>query len=422
MQIYTPENIVENYLKWWEGHARQSRQIHNRFLEMRQAGLQHLAGTIEKRLEYFRRSNPRVMHALFTLDDLNEFATGSVVKCLGQAYAVYAGRRSPRIPNSELLLMSRILSIQGEKGEFDQVSSIAAEYDVPVDAWYFEGEPAGRLPYSICIEVALQPCGFLSAYLGTPLRFPEVDYYFRNLDGEAVFNHLVDARGKTIRARAELLKTIFYGSTIIQHFSFELTCDGQKFFEGNSSFGYFSTEAMAGQAGLDGGITVLPWQRQAGQENQIVPIQGMALDAVLPKGKLHLLDEVVTNSYSGIHEEGYVYANRRNNPQDWFYACHFHEDPVMPGSLGIEAILQAMKVFALQHSKESATAGLVPGQKMKWRYRGQVLQHHRQMQLEVHFHKTQLMGNTKIFTGDASLWADDSRIYEVRNLALAIEE
>ncbi len=179
---------------------------------------------------------------------------------------------------------------------------------------------------------------------------------------------------------------------------------------------------MAGQAGLDGGNTVLPWQRQAGQENQIVPIQGTALDAVLPKGKLHLLDEVVTNSSPGIHEEGYVYANRRNNPQDWFYACHFHEDPVMPGSLGIEAILQAMKVFALQHSKESATTDLVTGQRMEWRYRGQVLQHHRQMQLEVHFHKTQLIGKTKIFTGDASLWADDFRIYEVRNLALAIEE
>ena len=422
MQPLTPEDIRENYVKWWDGHTRQVGQVHDRFLEMRQAGLDQLAGTIENEVESCRSINSGFAHALFTLDDLNEFATGSVVKCLGQEYAVYAGRRSLRIPNSELLLMSRILSIRGQKGEFDQTSSIAAEYDVPAEAWYFDGEPRGQLPYSVCIEVALQPCGFLSAYLGTPLRFPEVDYYFRNLDGETVFHRLVDARGKTVRARAELLKTIYYGSTIIQHFSFELDCDGEVFFEGKSSFGYFSAEGMAGQAGLDGGKTVLPWLRQAGQESRLVSVEETILEKNLPKGKLHLLDGAVTDSTVGNHQEGYVYANRRNHPQDWFYACHFHEDPVMPGSLGIEAIIQAMKVFALQQSKGPAAAVLVAGQKMNWSYRGQVLQHHQQMQVEVHFHKTRCNGRTKLFTGDASLWADDSRIYEVRNLAIAIEE
>ena len=422
MQTHSPEDILENYMKWWDGHTRQVGQIHDRFLELRQAGLRQLAGTIEQQVESCRPLNSGPACALFTLDDLNEFATGSVVKCLGQEYAVYAGRRSLRIPNSELLLMSRILSIRGRKGEFDQASSIVAEYDVPADAWYFDSEPRGQLPYSICIEVALQPCGVLSAYLGTPLRVPEVDYNFRNLDGETVFNRLVDARGKTVCARAELLKTIFYGSTIIQHFSFELTCDGEVFFEGKSSFGYFSAEAMVSQTGLDGGKTVLPWLKQAGQENRIAPIEGTALDTGLPKGKLRLLDGVVINSGAGDHPEGYVYANRRNTPQDWFYACHFHEDPVMPGSLGIEAIVQAMKVFAQQQSKDAPAAVLVTGQKMNWRYRGQVLPHNRQMQVEVHFHKTQRIGKTKLFTGDASLWADDSRIYEARNMAIAIEE
>jgi 3-hydroxymyristoyl/3-hydroxydecanoyl-(acyl carrier protein) dehydratase len=422
MQTHTPEDILENYMKWWNGHTRQTGQIHDRFLGLRQVGLHQLAGTIEQQVESYRPLNSGPARALFTLDDLNEFATGSVVKCLGQEYAVYAGRRSLRIPNNELLLMSRIQSIRGRKGEFDQASRIAAEYDVPADAWYFDGEPLGRLPYSICIEVALQPCGVLSAYLGTPLRFPEVDYYFRNLDGETVFNRLVDARGKTVRARAELLKTIFYGSTIIQHFSFELNCDGEVFFEGKSSFGYFSAEAMANQAGLDGGKTVLPWLKQVGQESRIVPIEGTTLETGLPKGKLRLLDGVVINSSAGDHQEGYVYANRRISPQDWFYACHFHEDPVMPGSLGIEAIVQAMKVFAQQQSNDAAAAVLVTGQKMNWSYRGQVLTHHRQMQVEVHFHKTQHIGKTELFTGDASLWADDSRIYEVRNMAIAIEE
>jgi 3-hydroxymyristoyl/3-hydroxydecanoyl-(acyl carrier protein) dehydratase len=422
MQTLTPEDIRENYLKWWDGHTRQTGLVHDRFLEMRQAGLRQLAGAIEQQVESCRPLNSGPARPLFTMDDLNEFALGSVVKCLGQEYAVYAGRRSPRIPNGDLLLMSRILSIRGRKGEFDQVSGIVAEYDVPADAWYLDGEPRGHLPYSICIEVALQPCGVLSAYLGSPLRFPEVDYYFRNLDGETVTHRLVEARGKTVRARAELLKTIFYCSTIIQHFSFELECDGEIFFEGKSSFGYFSAESMAGQTGLDSGKPILPWLKQAGQESRIIPIAETALEISLPKAKLRLLDGVVINSGAGNHQEGYVYANRRNNPNDWFYTCHFHEDPVMPGSLGIEAIIQAMKVFAQKQSNNGVTVDLVTGQKMNWRYRGQVLQHNQQMQVEVHFHKTQRMGKTSLYTGDASLWADDSRIYEVQNMAIAIEE
>lgn len=422
MQTHTPEDILDKYMKWWDGHIRQVGQIHDRFLDLRQSGLRQLAGTIEQHVDSCRLINPGPARSLFNLNDLNEFATGSVVKCLGQEYAIYAGRRSLRIPNGELLLMSRILSIRGRKGEFDQAAGIVAEYDVPANAWYFSSDPRGRLPYSICIEIALQPCGVLSAYLGTPLRFPEIDYYFRNLDGEAVFHRLVDARGKTIRARAELLKTIFYGSTIIQHYSFELICDGEVFFEGKSSFGYFSAEAMADQAGLDGGKIILPWLKQPGWESQTIPIEDKALEISLPKGKLRLLDGVVISNGAGAHLEGYVYASRQNTPQDWFYACHFHEDPVMPGSLGIEAIIQAMKVFVQQQSKNVAAADIATGQKMNWSYRGQVLQSHRLMQVEVHFHETQTVGKLKLFNGDASLWADDSRIYEVRNMAIAIEE
>ncbi|MGA2503443.1 MAG: hypothetical protein ABSG01_05065 [Anaerolineales bacterium] len=422
MQNVSSAEIRANYMKWWDGHVQEVGQLHDRFLDLRQVGLRQLADSIERQVAAYRPLISGTEHLLFTLEDLNEFATGSVVKCLGEEYSVYAGRRSLRIPNGDLLLMSRILSIRGRKNEFEQPASITAEYDVPMDAWYFDGERRGRLPTSICIEIALQPCGVLSAYLGTPLRHPEVDYSFRNLDGEATFNRLIDARDKTVRAHAELLKTIFYSSTIIQHFSYELLCEGEVFFAGKSSFGYFSAEAMAAQTGLDGDKIVLPWLKQAGLENKIVPLQGSTLENDLPNGKLRLLDEVAIQNEAGNQQEGYIYANRRNMPQDWFYACHFQEDPVMPGSLGIEAILQAMKIFSRQHSDATATEDLVSGQKMNWSYRGQVLQHNRQMQVEVHFHKTEQRGATRIVSGDASLWADDSRIYEVRNMALAIEE
>src|SRR3989304_969041 len=126
MEAYRSEEILQKYLKWWDGHTLQVGQIHDRFLTLRQAGLRHLADSIEVQVKSSRASFAGQVRPLFTLEDLNEFATGSVVKCLGQEYAVYAGRRSPRIPNGELLLMSRITSIRGRKGVFDQVSGIVA--------------------------------------------------------------------------------------------------------------------------------------------------------------------------------------------------------------------------------------------------------------------------------------------------------
>ena len=36
------------------------------------------------------------------------------------------------------------------------------------------------MPYSVLMEIALQPCGLLGAYLGSTLKFPDKNLYFRN--------------------------------------------------------------------------------------------------------------------------------------------------------------------------------------------------------------------------------------------------
>lgn len=94
----------------------------------------------------------------------------------------------------------------------------------------------------------------------------------------------------------------------------------------------------------------------------------------------------------------------------------------MPGSLGIEAIVQAMKVFALSQGKSPSLASIASSQEFTWKYRGQVLQKNKQMQLEVHFQKSRSEGGTRYLCGDASLWADGLRIYEVKNLTLSTQD
>lgn len=437
MQSISQEDLLKRYLNWWDEHSQQVAALHGRVLELRQVGLRQLAGLIgqqvnEIQLQTASQLTPQVggvtfsqpaevkPAALFNLADLQEFATGDVVKCLGQDYAIYTARRSPRIPNGALLLMSRITQIDGQRGQFSRPSSLQVEYDAPADAWFFEGGLDGELPYSICMEIALQPCGFLTAFLGTPLRYPNTEFYFRNLDGQARITRPIDGRGKTIRTKATLQETVFSGDTIIQRFTFALECDGQVFFEGDSAFGYFTPQSMASQAGLDGGKLVQPWYVQAGgsKERRLSPVENRGL----PQGRLRLIEQALIEPAGGANGAGYIYASRQNSADDWYYACHFYQDPVMPGSLGIEAILQALKVFARQQSGAGAEIRLAVGPQMKWKYRGQVLQSHRQMRLEVHIRPVQLSAGRRLLSGDASLWADDMRIYEAKNLVLEINE
>jgi 3-hydroxymyristoyl/3-hydroxydecanoyl-(acyl carrier protein) dehydratase len=149
---------------------------------------------------------------------LDAFGRGTLTDCLGPSYAIYNGRRTPRIPNGDLKLMSRVMELQGEPGNFNQPAHVLTEYDVPADAWFLRENAYPTTPYSVFMEMALQPCGILSAWMGTMLQSPEVDFYFRNLDGWAEMPNEVDPRGKTITARADLLSSLSTGDTIIQKF------------------------------------------------------------------------------------------------------------------------------------------------------------------------------------------------------------
>ncbi|HRF98900.1 MAG TPA: hypothetical protein PLZ51_27005, partial [Aggregatilineales bacterium] len=67
----------------------------------------------------------------------------------------------------------------------------------------------------------------------------------------------------------------------------------------------------------------------------------------LPSDMLIFLDRVDVVGDGGTNGLGYVHGYKKIDPSNWFYRCHFYQDPVMPGSLGVEAILQALQVFAM---------------------------------------------------------------------------
>jgi 3-hydroxymyristoyl/3-hydroxydecanoyl-(acyl carrier protein) dehydratase len=422
------QSLIDGLFHHIDGQVQRTSQAQIRFLELRRAGLGQMAKIIANELPNAPQVPQNGGQVVMDSRQLDAFGRGLLTDCLGPAYAIYHGRRTPRIPNGDLKLMSRVIDIDGEPGNFKQPASVLTEFDVPLDAWFLRENVYPTIPYSVFMEMALQPCGILSAWMGTMLQSPEIDFYFRNLDGWSEIVEDIDPSGKTITARADLLSSLSTGETIIQKFRFELSCAGMPIYRGESSFGYFSPQAMSKQLGLDGGKQTRP--EIDGTKQKLIDIQHYSQPAKdkpflrLPAGQLKFLNQVAVQPGGGRYQAGYVYASKEINPGDWFYDCHFYQDPVMPGSLGIEAILQGLQAFALEaglgQEFRSARFGSPADEKMIWKYRGQITPAHNKMELEVHVSSVERQGNQIILKADASLWVDHIRIYEVKQAAISL--
>jgi 3-hydroxymyristoyl/3-hydroxydecanoyl-(acyl carrier protein) dehydratase len=412
--------------------SRRSSQLHAQFLHQRAVSQQHMRQLIELQMGSTQPAplaevvSAPARPALFNSRQLDEFGAGNFSGCFGPGFARYDTRRIPRIPNGDLKMMSRVVEIQGSLRDLRQPASVEVEYDVPPDAWYLRDCGSSELPYSLLMEMALQPCGFLSAYLDTYALVPHEDFYFRNLDGCARVVDTMDVRGKTLTTHAQLITSVASAGTVIQKYSFRVSCAGRELYQGESTFGYFSIETMANQVGLDGGQPTQPWiQSQPGSAGQTLDLRRWRTSAALhlPAGRFGLLDQVLFLPNGGNSGKGYLHARRPVNPQDWFYPFHFSGDPVMPGSLGVEAVLEALKAYALALDLErglpaaqfSLPAG---GPPTSWRYRGQITPQHKMMELEIHLHMVERSAGEILIAGDASVWVDNLRIYEVKNASV----
>ena len=372
----------------------------------------------------------------FTPWHLFEFATGDIAKCFGDEFKVYHGRIPPRTPCGDLQLVTEVVDVQGARHDLKKPSSCIAHYEVPEDAWYFsKNSHPSYMPYSIMMEIALQPNGFISGFMGTTLAYPEKDLFFRNLDGKGHFMRDIDLRGKTIENRSVMLSTSMAGGSIIQSFTFDLLADGETFYKGTAVFGYFSDHALTHQLGIDNGALTDPWFEGKNVEKIVVDLRDKALPlfSVTPDkphyhlcdGQLNFLDTVTMCEKGGDHGQGYLLGERTIDASDWFFRYHFHQDPVMPGSLGVEAMIESLKVFAMQQGLGDKFANPrfdTPKTEVTWKYRGQITPHNKTMTVDVHIVSIEHQGLETRIIAEANLYKDSLRIYQVKDLCLSIVE
>ncbi|MGV3640189.1 MAG: beta-ketoacyl synthase N-terminal-like domain-containing protein, partial [Adhaeribacter sp.] len=368
----------------------------------------------------------------FGYESLINCALGRPADAFGPDFAHYdSGVRSPRLPGPPYHFMTRIADYRVVPGEYGNEPYVVAEYDLPREAWYFGDNGSATMPYGVLMEVALQPCGWFSTFL-CQHEIKGKDLLFRNLDGKAVQHRSVVPGDETIVTKTVLSGVSIMGEIIIVKFAVTSTIAGEPVFTMNTVFGFFDTDSMKTQKGL-----AISEQERANLS--LAPNLQVKLAAFpesyfghhsarLPASKLLMLDRLVSfYPEGGRHGRGSLKAEKEVNIGEWFFKAHFFQDPVQPGSLGIEAMVQLMQFYMLhqgfQHRFQAPVfEPIALGEETEWHYRGQVTPDKKLITVDFEVKEVVEETGAVRVMGEARLWADGLKIYHAPSIGMRLAE
>ncbi|GAC1449388.1 MAG: hypothetical protein NVSMB9_33220 [Isosphaeraceae bacterium] len=310
---------------------------------------------------------------LFTREQVLAFAEGKPSEAFGNRYLPFDEERViARLPAPPFSFLDRVSEIDAEPWVMKAPASTVAAYDVPPEAWYFEANRQEQIPFAVLLEIPLQVCGWLAAYLGSALTSDE-DLAFRNLGGSARLLAPVTSKTGTLTSRVRMTKVSQSGGMIIQHFDFETLAGTTPVYRGSTYFGFFHRESLLNQVGIREASLYRPAPGELKRSRSF----DYPRDAPFPETKLRMIERVERFiPDGGPHGLGFIEGTMRVDPEAWFFKAHFHQDPVVPGSLGLESFLQLLKVLVVERwgrdGRPVAFETIGMGDEHHWIYRGQV--------------------------------------------------
>ncbi len=356
--------------------------------------------------------------AIFDNASIKAFATGKPSEAFGDKYKIFdSGRVIARLPGAPYKFLDRIVSIEDcQQWVLAAGGRIEAEYDVPPGEWYFDSGAQKSMPFAVLLEVALQPCGWLAAYLGSALTSP-TDLSFRNLGGTATQYAEVFPDAGILTTKVKITKVSQSGGMIIQDYDLEVLCKGRTVYKGVTQFGFFSKKSLSEQLGVRGAAryAATPEELARGGTSRPAAAPG------LPGEKLLMLDTVETLVADGGPKKlGYLRGFKQVDPQEWFFKAHFYQDPVCPGSLGLESFLNLIKTAALKRwpLPNARVQAMALGEKHQWIYRGQIVQKNKLVTVEATV--TAVDDEHKILRADGFLIVDGLVIYQMKKFAVKV--
>ena len=369
---------------------------------------------------------------LFSREKILAFAVGDPSKAFGKSYQVFdKDREIARLPGPPYFFMDRVIKTDHPAWHMEPGGWIEAEFDMPDDGWYFKAARSETLPFCILLEIALQPCGWLAAYAGSALH-SEDRLYFRNLGGEVKLISPVHRTMGTLTMRSRLTGVSKAGGLIIQDFDLEVLNKGEMLYQGHTNFGFFTRASLSNQTGIKNASLALKLTDEEKKSASLERFKDTAPltpedttqdgFSVMPAKALRMIDSVdIFLPQGGKYKKGYIRAEKMVDPKEWFFKAHFYQDPVCPGSLGVESFLQVMQYFAFKtwNIDPAKYQVSMPPHTHKWIYRGQITPAGKHIELQVHIKEENKEKMT--VTADGILLADGLCIYQMEDFMICLE-
>jgi 3-hydroxyacyl-[acyl-carrier protein] dehydratase/trans-2-decenoyl-[acyl-carrier protein] isomerase len=140
-------------------------------------------------------------------------------------------------------------------------------------------------------------------------------------------------------------------------------------------------------------------------------------NAKLPLPPMLMLDRILNmDETSGAYGKGEVLAELDINPDLWFFECHFKDDPVMPGCLGLDAMWQLVGFWLGWTGGKGRGRALGVGEV---KFTGQVTQDIKKVRYEIDI-KRAIRRKLVLGIADGRMYADDELIYQAKDLRVGL--
>ncbi|MGG4046145.1 MULTISPECIES: hypothetical protein [Paenibacillus] len=375
------QQIVMNYhnqlIQTHRDYQTQQGELHLQFLQQRELALKEMTaallnkpltcGQTSESLHPFRPVGPS-----FSRAELEVLASGKVSDIFGSQFELQdTYYHQVRMPKPPLLFADRVLGMEGEPGSLG-MGKIWYEIDVSGNSWYLHD---GYMPAGLMIEAVSNPVCLLVSWLGIELH-NKGQRNFRLLNCEFMFHESLVKHNTTLTSELAVDGHAHHGDNWLTFFHVDCYASGQKRLTvRKGQLGFFTDAELLGSRGLNWDAETASFNADARRDAPVVACEhrsftkeqvslfsngrtaecfGTGYEMALThsrspriqSGEMLMMDEVQCfDPQGGPWGLGYLKARKALQPDEWFFLCHFHNDPVMPGLLQFEGCLQAMAFY-----------------------------------------------------------------------------
>ena len=141
-------------------------------------------------------------------------------------------------------------------------------------------------------------------------------------------------------------------------------------------------------------------------------------NAKLPLPPMLMFDRISEISENkGVFKKGLIKAELDIKDSLWFFECHFKDDSVMPGCLGLDAMWQLVGFYLGWLGKPGKGRALGVN---SVKFTGEVLKNIKLASYEINMKRVLIKEGTAVGLADGILKADGKEIYSAENLKVGL--